>query len=91
MRRSTSQVLMSLGKKLVTTTYHYKTEWWTCHRCASLCHACYKADAVDKMVEVQFFLVAESEEHDKQKPGIPQYTGSPQEALPTGALKTEPP
>jgi hypothetical protein len=43
------------------------------------------------MVEVQFFLVAESEEHEKRKPSIPKYTGSPQEALPRGALKTEPP
>jgi hypothetical protein len=42
------------------------------------------------MVEGKFLLVAESEEYEKQRPGIPQYTGSREEAPSSGALKIKP-
>jgi hypothetical protein len=35
--------------------------------------------------------VVESEEHEKQRPGIPKYTGSREEAPSSGALKTKSP
>jgi hypothetical protein len=35
------------------------------------------------------FLLVESEEYDKQRPGIPRYAGSCEEAPSSGALKTK--